>query len=270
MSEHPYIPFYTSDFLGGTSGMTASSKGVYITILCLIYEAEGPVTQKWDILARRCGCTLPAFKRAISDLEDDGKIEVSEGEIWSPKCEKHLAQRRDRQNSARSAAKTRWEKDKQKQCLHDADALRSQCQPEPEPEVKEEPKGSSQKRAERAPDPDGFDEFWQAYPHRNGVKRGRAKSVQKFRAAIRSGQSPAALIDAAHRYRADRQVIDGYAKDPATWLGNRCWEDEIETADNVAVMRRRKDWPEVDEIRVFNGVTKRYAGYGVGWIVCHD
>lgn len=167
MSETPYIPFYTSDFLGGTSGMTASCKGVYITILCLIYEAEGPLKQKWDILARRCGCTLPAFKRAVSDLEDDGKLEVSEAGIWSPKCEKHLTQRRERQNSARSAAETRWGKTKQKQGKADAGAMRKQCQPEPEPDIKEEPKGSLSSGDDAQP----FDEIAECVSEYNATAR---------------------------------------------------------------------------------------------------
>ena len=134
MSASPYVPFYTSDFLGGTSGMTAASKGVYITLICLIYEAEAPLPQSWDTLARRCGCTLPAFKKAVEALQDDGKIEVTGAGIWSDKCAKHIAQRRERQSSATAAAKTRWEKIKENQRTDDKAALNPQCQPEPEPE----------------------------------------------------------------------------------------------------------------------------------------
>lgn len=147
MSEAPYVPFYTSDFLAGTSGMTAATKGVYITLLCLMYEAERPLSQQWDTLARRCGCTLPAFKKSISALQDDGKIAVINGEIWSEKCEKHIAQRRERRDSAASAAKKRWEKSKENQGKVDASALRPQCQPEPEPEIKEREDKSSLKKA---------------------------------------------------------------------------------------------------------------------------
>jgi uncharacterized protein YdaU (DUF1376 family) len=134
MSQAPFVPFYTSDFLGGTSGMTAATKGVYITLLCLMYEAEAPLPQSWETLARRCGCTLPAFRRAVESLEDDGKIVTTEGGLWSPKCDKHIAQRRERQSSATAAAKTRWGKAKEKQCGTDAPASSAQCQPEPEPE----------------------------------------------------------------------------------------------------------------------------------------
>lgn len=134
MSQNPYVQFYTSDFLAGTSGMTAACKGVYITLLCQMYESEAPLGQGWDTLARRCGCTLPAFKKAIASLEDDGKIVLIDNGIWSPKCEKHIMLRRERQKSATSSAKKRWQKTKQKQGDDDATACNPQCQPEPEPE----------------------------------------------------------------------------------------------------------------------------------------
>jgi uncharacterized protein YdaU (DUF1376 family) len=140
VSQSPFIPFYTSDFLGGTGGMTAATKGVYITLLCLMYESEGPLAQKWDMLSRRCGATLPAFKNAVQDLIDDGKIVILDGGIWSEKCEKHLSQRRDRSISASAAANKRWQKTEQKQGQADANASVPQCKPEPEPEpdIKEE------------------------------------------------------------------------------------------------------------------------------------
>lgn len=221
MSETPYVPFYTSDFLAGTSGMTSSVKGVYITLLCLMYEAEGPLTQKWDMLARRCGCTLPAFERSLSVLQDDGKVEITEAGIWSPKCDKHIAERRERSNSAKAAAKKRWGKTEQKQGMEDAGAMRTQCQPEPEP--KEIDKSIST-RAMR------FDEFWSVYPHRGGVKRNRKGASQKYALAVRHGVPEQTLIDGAKAYATDRRVIDGYARDPTTWLNQEGWTDGIEAA----------------------------------------
>jgi uncharacterized protein YdaU (DUF1376 family) len=142
MSEAPFVNFYTSDFLAGTSGMTAATKGVYITLLCLMYEAEMPLAQSRDVIARRCGCTVPALEKAIAALIDDGKVEVGAGGIWSQKCEKHIASRRERRKSAKAAAEKRWQKNEQKQGKTDAAALSAQCKPEPEPEVREEAKAS--------------------------------------------------------------------------------------------------------------------------------
>lgn len=143
MTDNPYVNFYTSDFLAGTSGMTAASKGVYITLLCLMYEAEAPLTQSWDTLARRCGCTKAAFKKAVEALVDDEKITVTEAGIWSDKCEKHIALRRERANSAKAAAKKRWKKSEKKQGKGNAPASSAHCQPEPEPEPEKEEINSS-------------------------------------------------------------------------------------------------------------------------------
>lgn len=136
MSDRPFVPFYTSDFLAGTSGMTAATKGVYITLLSLMYEAEAPLPQSWETLARRSGCTMPSFKKAIEALEDDAKITITDAGIWSEKCDKHITQRRERSDSAKAAAKKRWEKDKEKQRNSDATASSAQCKPEPYPEPK--------------------------------------------------------------------------------------------------------------------------------------
>jgi len=134
----PFIPFYTSDFLGGTGGMTAAQKGVYITLICMIYENEGPIPEPYSALARRCGCTFPSFKNALDELCSMGKLEVVDDGIWCDKCEKHLSRRRKRTQRAKESANARWEKIQQKQSPADANALqsdmRSQCYPEPEPE----------------------------------------------------------------------------------------------------------------------------------------
>ena len=74
MGEKPFIKFYPSDFLGGTSGLSPAERGVYMTLLCLIYEADGPIPRDDARLARRCGSPKAAFIRAIDCLIDQGKI----------------------------------------------------------------------------------------------------------------------------------------------------------------------------------------------------
>lgn len=188
LSDGPFIPFYTSDFLGGTGGMTASVKGVYITIICLIYEQGGPLPQQWDSLARRCGCTLPAFKRAIETLCGENKVSIEDGKIWSEKCAKHIASRRERQRSASAAAKSRWEKSKQKQGKADATALQGQCQPEPEPYVEREAKASPKKTTGyRLPDDWVLPLTWGQWAVEEGLPESLVrKEADKFRDYWRS------------------------------------------------------------------------------------
>jgi hypothetical protein len=106
-----------------------------------------------------------------------------------------------------------------------------------------------------------FDEFWDAYPHRDGVKRARGKVEVKYRAAVKSGVSEQTLIDAAHRFRSDKRVRDGFACDPLTWFGRRGWEDEPaanpvvsgkplpnfeQAVDNLERGIRAGRWPRAD------------------------
>lgn len=79
-----------------------------------------------------------------------------------------------------------------------------------------------------------FHEFWDAYPHRGGVKRDRKTSLQRYERAVKGGVSEQDLIDAAKALHRDRRVIDGYAKDPATWLNKEGWNDGIETDPSQA------------------------------------
>lgn len=105
-----------------------------------------------------------------------------------------------------------------------------------------------------------FAEFWEAYPHRDGVKRARSKVEVKYRAAVKGGISEQSLIDAAVRFRSDKRVRDGFACDPLTWFSRRGWEDEPaaplplgrplpnfeQALDNLERGIRAGRWPRAD------------------------
>lgn len=95
------------------------------------------------------------------------------------------------------------------------------------------------------PTPDRFEEFWSQYPHRGGAKRGRAQSEKKYAAAVKRGVPEQTIIDGAIRFRRDRKAVDGYAPDPAAWLHQLGWEDDIEPMAGAKV----PDTPERSEAR---------------------
>lgn len=88
------------------------------------------------------------------------------------------------------------------------------------------------KPAHPKPDPmAAFPEFWdEAYPHRGGAKRKRARAEKAWRKAVTSGTSADVILAAARAYHADRGVLDGFAPDPSSWLNDRGWENDIEPA----------------------------------------
>jgi uncharacterized protein YdaU (DUF1376 family) len=159
MSETPFIKFYPGDFLGGTSGLSPAERGVYITLLCLIYEADGPIARDDARLSRRCGAPKATFARILEALIEVGKITEQDGKLSNNRAEKALIDRQIRVQNSGVAAKARWsardQKTEQKQDAQDAPAMPPQCVADaiPEPELdRERDKSLSSRKSRMRPD----------------------------------------------------------------------------------------------------------------------
>ena len=143
MGDAPFIKFYPSDFLGGTSGLSPAERGVYITLLCLMYETDGPIERHDARLSRRCGAPKAAFQRILEALIDEGKIVEIDGMLSNRRAEKAIVDRQNRSQTATHAAQSRWSaqagKTQQNQRVKDAAAMPGQCvgdaSQKPEPEL---------------------------------------------------------------------------------------------------------------------------------------
>jgi len=217
VGEKPFIKFYPSDFLGGTSGLSPAERGVYMTLLCLMYEQDGPIPRDDGRLARRCGSPKAAFIRAVECLIDEGKLTEVDGMLSNNRVEKAIMDRANRVETATIAANQRWDAQKQKsqtiQSPDNAQAMpeqcQSECQPEPEPDIKKEPKGSLRKKP-RKPEvelPEGWvpnDKNIQDAQDRGFTQKEIEHEADNFRNYHSSKQSLYRDWDAAWR----------------TWLGN--------------------------------------------------
>lgn len=75
--------------------------------------------------------------------------------------------------------------------------------------------------------PNGFGRFWEAYPNKTG--KGAAEKAYAKAIRFMSGHDPPGqLLDAVARAKLGRQWGEGFVPNPATWLNQRRWEDEIE------------------------------------------
>lgn len=146
MSENPFFQFYPSDWLAGTRGLTSAETGVYITLIAMMYEAEGPIKNDAKRLSRLCGSTPSAFKKAVDGLVSTGKIVSDERGFFNRRVEIEIEKRSEKRAAASASAKQRWVKTEGKQCPSDADAYNSQCErnanQNPDTRDKEEPNGS--------------------------------------------------------------------------------------------------------------------------------
>jgi|ERR1017187_694873 hypothetical protein len=102
-------------------------------------------------------------------------------------------------------------------------------------------------------DPEGFDEFWKAYPkHEN-----RKSAVARYGVALRCGVTALRICYAAKRYA---QSVTGtepqFIKAPDVWLNKGCYDDELPLAngqsapiakDTRTVEQIKADWRRTQE-----------------------
>lgn len=125
MSDLPWVRFFPSDWLGGTRGMSAVETGVYITLVATMYERREPIPEDHARLARLCGASNSAFKRALDTLVDEGKITRVEGGLWNDRVEKEQVYLSEKSEVARRAGKKSAEKRKQIQQQDPTDVQRA-------------------------------------------------------------------------------------------------------------------------------------------------
>lgn len=80
---------------------------------------------------------------------------------------------------------------------------------------------------------DGFEEFWKAYPRREGPNP-RKPAEQRFNSLAKTGVDPAILIDAVKRMAVEqaRDVGTKFIPQAITWLNQQRWTDHAAIAFN--------------------------------------
>ena len=109
-NKQPYIKWYSSDFLAGVRGMTATQIGVYTILINEMYERCEPLPLDHRRLAWQCGCTKPTLKKVLDSLIQDGKIEIKNDGLWNFRVEKEFISRQKRVATSKQAVNARWEK----------------------------------------------------------------------------------------------------------------------------------------------------------------
>lgn len=257
----PWFKFYPSDWLAGTRGLTAAETGVYITLIAMMYE-RGPLLQDRAHLARLCGCPAGAFSRALDALIAAEKIIETPDGLWNGRVDRERKAREIKSRNGSDAASKRWavqaEKDEENQSLVDADVSVSQCQNDAntrsqKPDTPKAPKGA---------EPEGFAEFWGAYPKRDGGNP-RKPASDKFATALRKGATPEAMLAAARAYagECERSGKTGtpYVAQAVTWLNQERWRDYLAAPAPQAAR------PPADYADHWRWMLRRYLDNGRLW-----
>lgn len=115
MTKMPWVRFFPSDWLAGTRGMSAVETGIYITLIATMYERGEPIPEDCARLARLCGASNSAFKKALDTLIEDGKITRTERGLWNDRVEKEQVYLWEKSEVGKRAGKASAEKRKQNQ-----------------------------------------------------------------------------------------------------------------------------------------------------------
>lgn len=218
----PYFPMFPADFEADTSHLTLEEDGAYNRLLRLCWLTPGcsvPDSPEW--ITRRMRIDGATYERVVSPLLDEF-FRRSGGRVFSPRLRAVFEETNEKHKRRVMAGKKggRPRKALETNIPDQSNAKAMPKQPEPEPYSKKESANALSVRTCR------FQDFWDAYPHRDGVKKNRKGAEGRYRVAVKAGVSEDDLVDAASRYRNDPQVARGYARDPTTWLNQRGWEDE--------------------------------------------
>lgn len=124
----PWFKFYPASWASGVRGLTLTQKGLFIELISLMYDKDGPLTESDEELALQIGARLPTFQAALGRLIDRGLITRDERGLMSRRAAKEINLRAQKCTKAANSAAKRWGKCEQKQKASNADALRTQCE----------------------------------------------------------------------------------------------------------------------------------------------
>ena len=127
----------------------------------------------------------------------------------------------------------------------------------------EEEKNSRSVAAATRPDvSDLFEEFWKAYPRREGPNP-RKPAEQKFSALVKTGVDPAIMVSAVKQLAADEgrrgQIGTRFIPQAVTWLNQQRWTDHAAIAFSASSEPAKMGWDEALSVYVRTGQWSRFA-----------
>ena len=127
MTGDIWFKFYASDWVAGVSSLSASERGVYITLLALMYDNGGPIFRDDARLSRQCGLPKTGFSKCLDALITFGKITEDDGRIFNNRAKNELTERefqkQNRTAVATENANARWKKTKENQTPKNANGI---------------------------------------------------------------------------------------------------------------------------------------------------
>lgn len=243
LRQQPYLPLYVQDFMTDEklNECSAESTGVYIRLMCVMHKSKdyGKILLKQKYkqtpeqssgrcfefacqLSRQMPYDVATIERALMELLEENVISL-DGEIL---YQQRMVKDAELSDKRAKAGKQGGDKRKKKE------------EPTELPMPKQQEKTAADTQSKR------FEEFWTAYPKKVGKGAAR-KSWAKIRPDAELYEKILNAIAEAKTSEQWQAEHGKYIPNPATWLNQSRWEDELTkkgTGDNC----NAADWRDFE------------------------
>lgn len=246
----PYLPLYVNDFMidEKLNECSAESTGVYIRIMCLMHKSSdyGKILLKQKYkqtnkqisdfacqISRQMPYDTETILRALEELVENGVLSIEGDTLFQKRMvrDSELSEKRSAAGSkGGKASKSDDNLLKQKYKQNGSKSLsKSEANSENEIESENEYEIEERKRdsAERGKENLDFESFWSAYPKKVG-KGYALKSWNKISPGKELTQKILSAVETQKQSQQWKKDDGQFIPNPATWLNQGRWEDDLE------------------------------------------
>jgi len=243
LGKAPAFQFYTGDWRKDVElhKMTFLARGIWIEMLMCMWDSNdrGKLEGSQDELSRIIGCTKEELVEAINELSVTKTADVTNcnGKVTI------INRRMYREEKYRKNTKLRVFKYREKHKNN------IECNVSVTPPSSSSSSSSTSKNKKNiVAFSDSFNEFWKAYPERNGKKVGKAEAFKEWQ-IINPDESLITEIHSALRkqkqnFKYIKETGDFVAEfpDACRWLKRKRWTDEVKDLTQLQHEKVREAW----------------------------
>ena len=215
-----YYPHHIGDYKSATMHLSNEEDLAYRRLLEMYYDTEQPIPLETQWVARRLRVGTDALESVLNDFF------VSSEEGWRhPRCDLVIREYHEMAEKNRRNGKLGGRPKTNKQAIKNPVGSQSDASGIP---VETHSKANQNQNQNQKPVDiytSEFEQFWSAYP---SPKTGKGASFVSWKKIKPDLQLQSTIMAAVAAYKLSKRVKDGFVKNPATWLNQRCWEDEFE------------------------------------------
>lgn len=137
MANELWFRFHPSRFMSGIRGLNANEVKVYISLLCRMYERDGPIADNDELLATYCEMRPSSYRKALDRLVRLDKIQASNGQLFNRTAGDEISYRASKSEFSRRAGKKSAEKRQENQHTESTPVERPFSHKDTEKEIRE-------------------------------------------------------------------------------------------------------------------------------------